>query len=631
MSSREDDPQAHYGARREALLREGAELDRRDVRLSWLRGVGLLATVGGAIGVAVLKEPLGWLGVAAVGAAFVAFVVQHARVATRQFDLRWRLELCDRAEARLEGRFRSAEQRGDRFVAAAHPYADDLDLFGAGSLFEQLNTTETRAAEERCAGFLLAPASPETVHARQRAVRELAAAAPLREELALEARRVGRVAGPTPAFDGWLAGATPARTSDRLALGLSAVLGCLTVGLLVAQAYTTGLARYAGLTAAAQLVLVYARRSRLEAAISPVCDRDNPLGRYARLVAVAERARFEDETLTALVAPLAARRGSRRASQHMARLETLVGLAAARHNAIGHFLLNVLCGWDAWCAHGLDAWRREHGPRVGSWLVALADLEALACLGTYAHDHPHFAWPRVEPERDDRGRAVGHFEARDLAHPLLAARGAVANDVALTTSEPALMITGSNMSGKSTLLRSVGVAAVMAQAGLPVFARSLAMGPLAVRPSIRVADSLDEGASRFFREVEKLKRVVDSLGPEGAEDATPVLFLLDEVLHGTNSRERILGASAVVRELVRRGAIGAASSHDLGLVRLESETGGRVRNTHFEDHIEAGKMVFDYRMRPGPVATSNALRLMRAVGLDLDYRDDAAAAPTGEA
>ena len=177
------------------------------------------------------------------------------------------------------------------------------------------------------------------------------------------------------------------------------------------------------------------------------------------------------------------------------------------------------------------------------------------------------------------------------------------------------MITGSNMSGKSTMLRSIGIAAALAQAGAPVCARSLEMSPMVLWTSMRVDDSLAEGASRFYAEIAKLKRILDIVN---APEAPVVLFLLDEVLHGTNSRERNIGAKAIVRRLVERGAVGAVSSHDLGLTSLEELTAGRIANTHFEDHLEDGVMCFDYRMKRGPVATSNALRLMRAVGIDLE-------------
>jgi DNA mismatch repair ATPase MutS len=249
---------------------------------------------------------------------------------------------------------------------------------------------------------------------------------------------------------------------------------------------------------------------------------------------------------------------------------------------------------------------------VAGWLATLAELEALASLATFAHEHPDYAWPRIE-------EADHVFEGRDLGHPLIPADRRVSNDVALDAAHPALMISGSNMSGKSTMLRSIGVNAVLALAGAPVCASSLRLGIVHVYTSMRVGDALDRGASRFFMEVRRLQQLLAAL--EDPQTGSAVLFLLDEVLHGTNSRERNIGAKAVVSHLVERGAIGAVSSHDLGLVELEKLTAGRVVNVHFEDHIEDGGMCFDFRMKPGPVSTSNALRLMRMVGIDLPGLD----------
>jgi DNA mismatch repair ATPase MutS len=293
------------------------------------------------------------------------------------------------------------------------------------------------------------------------------------------------------------------------------------------------------------------------------------------------------------------------ASTAMKKLDSLAGLAAVRHNALIYIVAELLLSWDLWCALLLDRWRARHGAHVDSWLEALSELEALSALATFADEHPDYAWPELE---DDEA----HFRATALGHPLIPIAQRVVNDVSLDRDRRALMITGSNMSGKSTLLRSIGVAAVLAQAGAPVCAEQLSLSPLRVITSMRVGDALDRGASRFYMEVRKLKRVVDELVGHA-----PLLFLLDEVLHGTNSRERNIGAKAVVRHLVAEGAIGAVSSHDLGLVELEALTDGRVLNVHFEDHLEGGHMRFDYRMKAGAVST-NALRLMREVGIDVE-------------
>jgi DNA mismatch repair ATPase MutS len=239
----------------------------------------------------------------------------------------------------------------------------------------------------------------------------------------------------------------------------------------------------------------------------------------------------------------------------------------------------------------------------------MAELEALSAFATFAGEHPAFVFPEIT------GGGL-RFEAERMGHPLIPASRRVDNDVALAGAGSALMVTGSNMSGKSTLLRAMGVNAVLALAGAPVCARRLAIAPLQVRTSMRITDSLEEGVSHFYAELARLKVIVDA-----ANGGERVLFLLDEVLHGTNSRERNIGARAIVTHLLDRGAIGAVSSHDLGLSDLEAESGGRVRNVHFQELAEGGKLTFDYKLKPGVVTSSNALRLMKLIGIGVALPD----------
>jgi DNA mismatch repair ATPase MutS len=372
------------------------------------------------------------------------------------------------------------------------------------------------------------------------------------------------------------------------------------------------------LGALVQLVLLGAARDAIQATVGMVTSRQAPFGRYRGLFE-----RIEDEPLAApLSAKLAAElRGSSKhdASGAMRSLETIVGYAELRHNAIVYLVVNTLVMWDVWVARALTRWHERSGVHVRRWLEVTAEIEVLATLGALARERPSGSWPVVAGDRP-------RFVATALGHPLLPAARRVSNDVALgdggagsEADRPpeALMITGSNMSGKSTMLRSIGINAVLALAGAPVCAQKLETSVLAVRTSMRLEDSLEHGVSHFYAEIERLKMVVDTA--QGGGD--PVLFLLDEVLHGTNSRERRIGAKAVVKHLLARGAIGGVSSHDLGLAALEEETGGRVRNVHFEELVSDDRMSFDYKLKQGPVTTANALRLMKLVGLDVEVTD----------
>jgi DNA mismatch repair ATPase MutS len=261
--------------------------------------------------------------------------------------------------------------------------------------------------------------------------------------------------------------------------------------------------------------------------------------------------------------------------------------------------------WTFQCACAVESWRKRTGPAVRRWLAAVGEFEALSSLGNYAYEHPEDVFPEFV-------ETSPCFEAEGLAHPLLSDRDAIRNDLSLGSDLRVLIISGPNMAGKSTFVRSVGINAVLAQSGAPVRAHRLRLSPLALGASICVLDSLQGGISRFYAEIRRLKQIVDL-----TQEPTAVLFLLDEFLGGTNSQDRRVGSEAMVRRLVERGAIGLVTTHDLALAKIADGLGSRASNAHFQDRLEDGKLLFDYRLQPGIVESSNALDLMRSIGLDV--------------
>jgi DNA mismatch repair ATPase MutS len=259
--------------------------------------------------------------------------------------------------------------------------------------------------------------------------------------------------------------------------------------------------------------------------------------------------------------------------------------------------------WKVQWAYVLEDWRKRHGHRVAGWLDALGTWEALSSLAGYAYERPNDPFPDIV-----EGEAV--YEGAGLGHPLIPERSCVRNSVMLGSGTRCLIVSGSNMSGKSTLLRTVGLNAVLANAGAPVRAKSLRVAPLLVGATIRIEDDVHEGASRFYAEITRLREITKLL-----DTGRPLLFLLDELFAGTNSHDRGIGAAAVVKGLVDAGAIGLVTTHDLALANIAQDPKGRIENVHFEDHLENGKLTFDYQMRPGVVQKSNALELMRSIGL----------------
>ncbi|MEO8070308.1 MAG: mismatch repair protein, partial [Acidobacteriota bacterium] len=348
--------------------------------------------------------------------------------------------------------------------------------------------------------------------------------------------------------------------------------------------------------------VVWRFRVRTAAIFQEVDDAAGDLGLLAGLVGRIEAERFTAARLAALREALDV--DGEPPSRCIARLNALTNLVDSRD----HFLVRLigpLLLWDVHLAYAIERWRRTSGPAMRRWLVAIGEMEALSSLAGYRYEHPDDVFPDL---RD----GAPCFDADGLGHPLLADAVTVRNDVRLSGERRVLVVSGSNMSGKSTLLRTVGVNAVLAQAGAPVRARRLRLTPLTIGASIRVGDSLQAGVSRFYAEITRLGLIMARAG-----GAPPVLFLIDELLHGTNSHDRRIGAEAIVRGLVERGAIGLVTTHDLALAAVADALDARGANVHFEDVLEDGRMRFDYRMWPGVVQKSNALALMRAVGLDV--------------
>ena len=266
----------------------------------------------------------------------------------------------------------------------------------------------------------------------------------------------------------------------------------------------------------------------------------------------------------------------------------------------------VVLLWGPHLAWAIDAWRRKHGDEVRRWLMAIGELEGFGSLAAYRYEHPADPFPELDPS------LVAVFEGRDIGHPLLSSARMVRNDVSFAPPTRLFVVSGSNMSGKSTLLRTIGVNTVLALAGAPVRASRLRLSALSVGATLRIQDSLLEGRSRFYAEITRIRELTDAtLGDR------PLLFLLDELFHGTNSHDRLTGAAGVLRVLLERGAIGLVTTHDLALTAVAEELQPLARNVHFEDRFEHDVLTFDYRLRPGVVRTGNAIPLMRSVGLDV--------------
>ncbi len=502
----------------------------------------------------------------------------------------------DHGIARVEDRWHSAGETGARFVEDDHLYARDLDIFGPGSLFQLLSLARTQLGEDRLATWLKSPARPATVGLRQEAVTELRDLLDFREALATAGGASREI--DTVALSAWASGA-PALESGWLRLAAVTIGGAI---IATAIWWARG-GPLAPLLIAILLKMALTRPSRARVA-RVVRGVEMPLRQLdilADTLALIENTPFRSTRLMALRSDMTSHGVV--PSRAIRRLKRLADMLDWRRNAI-FAPISAAVSWPLHLASAIESWRREFGEKVLAWLSAVAECEALSSIAAYAFEHPDDPFP------DLREGGPSRFEGTSLGHPLVPAARMVRNDVSLTRDVRLLIVSGSNMSGKSTLLRTVGVNVVLAMAGAPVRAARLAMTPLAVGATLHVHDSLQAGRSRFFAEISRIRAIADLTETQPAP-----IFLLDELFQGTNSHDRRIGAEALLNSLIERGAIGLTTTHDLALTAIADQSGGRAINVHFEDQLRDGELVFDYRMKAGPVRHSNALALMRAVGL----------------
>ncbi len=620
MTNEETGPRAKHEAALKARKETMAVLEGKASLIATLRAVAFVAILGmiGAIAFARLPD-IAWAGLIALLVVFAGLVVVHARVYQAKDKAHAAVRFHERALDRLVGKWRTFPATGERWQVATHPYAGDLDVFGRSSLFQLLDVTSTRYGEEVLAKLLSGEESTsddpiDQIKKRQEAVRDLAPRLALREELAALGTLLDEDKKPDPRpFVMW-AGQTDAKTKLSPALKIVATIVPLCT---IATATAGGLGLIHRLLFlvpfAISVVTLAALRPKLQPVLEAASSKESALTRYSSMLALLENEELEASLLLGLQGRL--KESGASATKEMASLSRIVSFLDARNNEVFRFFIGPALMWDLWCGLALDAWRARAGRAAFGWFRALAELEALASLAGFAFERPDHTYPTFEEEPTFRGELVGH--------PLIDGDKRVANDVTIKAPGHALVVTGSNMSGKSTLLRAIGINVVLANAGAPVCAKSLAIGRLKVATSMRVADSLEEGTSRFYAELKKLKLVLDlsratnEERKKGKKPSPTVLFLLDEILHGTNTRERLIGARAILRELLKREAMGAVSTHDLGLGDLEREMPENVINVHFEEQVQKDVMTFDYKLRPGIVQSSNALRLMKVVGLDV--------------
>jgi hypothetical protein len=539
---------------------------------------------------------------------FVVLVVKHDQVLRKRDQASMAIQFYERGLSRIQDTWMDRDDPVHEIkVDPDHLYAWDLDVFGPKSLFQLLCTARTLSGIQTLADWLLHPASNAAIRERQAAVDELRERVTLREDLAIleslpsskknksdkESREIDFVLT-------WAEQSSAALPAYAAAIGVA--LSILTIASLISW-FQFGIgAGWFVIAVFAQSIFASIFRKKIRGSLQGLERAGNELKLLSGILSRLETEQFGSTLLQNWKSDISGE--GELPSRRIAKLNRLIEFYDWGRNPYFATFAGLLL-WRTQIGFAVEAWRRSNGNLVRKWVIAIGEIEALLSLSCYCYEHPGDPFAQIT----DEGPVL---KAQEVGHPLIPRDRCVRNNFSLSAAPSVLILSGSNMSGKSTFLRTIGINVVLALAGAPVRAESMTVSQVALGVSIRIQDSVQGGYSKFYAEITRIKQIMDL-----TKTSTPVLFLLDEILHGTNSADRLIGSEAVVRGLQKQNAIGIVTTHDLALAKIVDDFGSAAINMHFEDHIENGKIAFDYKLKPGVIQKSNAIALMRSVGLDV--------------
>lgn len=594
---------ALYGKRSEYYARRLEKLNQAINRLSNVR-LGLFLS-GCALAIFLYMNQRSSLGLGILLFTVISFVVLvfwHQKLRTKRNYLQVLYEIYGQALKRLAGEWKSFADTGEDFKDPAHPYSEDLDLFGASSLFQWINTAKTYRGREKLKELLTEPPlEGDVIQKKQEAIKELSLNLAWRHRFMAEARTTKRPLNSPTRIIEW------AKTYDASYLRpgvviLARALPIITVTFLLLYFLTSKVSYWFPLAGFfIQAIILFAGKQRGNA-LEAVYAYKESLRVYEKMLERFEKRTFKSEYLQDLKKRLYDRDG-KAAFQQIRKLSGLAELISNRGNSM-FLVINIFTLWDIQCMIALESWKEKSGRSLGRWVDTVAELEGLASLAMIHFDHPEWAMPEMVSENTG-------LLAANMGHPLLA--NSTCNDLSIEKRSGILLITGSNMSGKSTLLRTAGINLVLAYAGAPVCARSFSCSIMQIYSCMRVSDNLGENISSFYAELLRIKQIVSATKTD-----RKIFFLLDEIFKGTNSQDRHAGAKVLIRQLGKAGAMGMVSTHDLELGDLERESDRKIRNYHFREFYKNDEIHFDYKLRPGISTTRNAMYLIKMAGIDVD-------------
>lgn len=597
------EPKVLYEKRANTYAYRNERLTRTINRLSNVRLITFLAGCGLAGFFYIIQSALWSIGVGVLTlVSFAALVIWHQNLRTKQNYSQVLYEIYDQALKRFNGEWKTFPDAGEEFKDSAHPYSEDLDLFGFGSLFQWINTAKTFGGREKLKGWLTAP--PKNIEAilkKQEAIKELAKNLAWRQRFLAEARMAKRPMGSPNFIIEW------AKTYDKTYLQLRVLiiaraLPVVTITFLLLYLMTSKISYWYPLTGAViQTIILFAGKQRGKALNAVYSYKEN-IKIYEKMLEQFEKRSFRSDYLKALKLGLYDR-DKQPAFKQIRKLSSIAERIANRDNSM-FLAINIFTLWDIQCMIALESWKETSGRSLARCVDTIAELEALSSLAIIHFDHQDWGIPEIITEKPS-------IYAVNMGHPLL--KMAVCNDLSLDKHTGILLITGSNMSGKSTLLRTLGINLVLAYAGAPVCAKEFRCSMLQIYTCMRVSDNLGESISSFYAELLRIKQIVSA-----SKHNSNIFFLLDEIFKGTNSQDRHAGAKVLIQQLSKAGAMGMVSTHDLELGSMEHESDRRIRNYHFREYYKNNEIYFDYKLRPGISTTRNAMYLIKMAGIDVE-------------
>jgi hypothetical protein len=594
-ASQSNSPTHEYQSRRDAYQTEQKVLEKRANNIGNYRGLSALLFFAILVVEQNTDNPV--LPVILVG--FLALVLWHRKVKKNLVLCKKRIQYYQGGLERLQGEWQQ-QPSGSNNKDKSHPYTDALDIFGPHSLFQLLCTATTESGKHTLASWLKKAAATEEILARQGAVAELKPQVSFRESLYLIGKDIKDELHPK-SLEAW------GKARPGLDAGASKTVAVFVVLLTIAFLASLPLALM-DITVTPllicfvlQVLVRLGMNNYITQTMEPLFEKNQALTIVSALIEHVENNEFHDKKLQALKTALAV--DNTPAAQKIKQLANLSEWFYAEKNQL--FLpIAIVLGWGPLFALRINHWRTQCGSKITLWLDSVGEVEALLALANFAYENPQGHFPQFVD--DPKG-----LSGRQLSHPLLAAHKPVCNDIRLDEQRQILVVSGSNMSGKSTYLRTVGVNVVLAQTGSVVLADALRLSPVWLGATMDVQDSIQEGKSRFYAEISKIKSIID-LTDQAQQAGARVLFLLDELLHGTNSIDRKKGAELIIDAFLDKAAFGMITTHDLVLTQSHQTV---IHNVHFTDEFDGEQLQFDYCLREGVVTHSNAMQIIKNLGI----------------